>query len=204
MTELMFEEFKDLKGILDSLDIPFFLLGGVLLGLYRDGKILEQDDDIDVGIMEEYLPKYEYIINNLRYMGYAVIDYIPKDLKDGKGRTIFFYKKSRPHISSIFTFYRLEHYYWYNTPTSTTTVDKVKMYTNINAYPEELFNRYEVIKWGDSWFYSPAPVDQFLKAHYGEGWITPTRKYYKTSTINNLYPLLAKEPNKVRELWQHP
>ncbi len=41
---------KDLKDILLSISVPFFLLWGTLLGVVRDGELIAHDKDLDVGI----------------------------------------------------------------------------------------------------------------------------------------------------------
>lgn len=43
----------DLKKVLDSNGIIFFLVSGTLLGCIRDKKILKHDKDIDVGVWED-------------------------------------------------------------------------------------------------------------------------------------------------------
>uniref|UniRef100_A0A6C0DTH0 LicD/FKTN/FKRP nucleotidyltransferase domain-containing protein n=1 Tax=viral metagenome TaxID=1070528 RepID=A0A6C0DTH0_9ZZZZ len=41
----------DMKGILNKAGVPFFLICGTLLGAYREGKFIEYDGDIDIGIL---------------------------------------------------------------------------------------------------------------------------------------------------------
>lgn len=41
----------DMKTILDKAGISFFLVCGTLLGAHRDGKFIEHDEDIDIGIL---------------------------------------------------------------------------------------------------------------------------------------------------------
>lgn len=49
--KLAIKDLKLIKRILDKLKVPFFLNFGTLLGIYRDGKILPDDKDIDIGIL---------------------------------------------------------------------------------------------------------------------------------------------------------
>ena len=46
-----------IKGILDDMNIPFWLHSGVLLGYYRDRDLMEYDPDLDVGVMRIGLPE---------------------------------------------------------------------------------------------------------------------------------------------------
>lgn len=45
---------KDLHTVLESSSIPFFFAAGTVLGIVRDGKPLDHDDDIDVGVFQEH------------------------------------------------------------------------------------------------------------------------------------------------------
>ena len=44
------EELKEIKEILDGMEVPFWLIGGVLLGHVRDGKFIDHDDDMDIAM----------------------------------------------------------------------------------------------------------------------------------------------------------
>lgn len=48
----------DVKEILDSQGIPFWLFFGTFLGPYRDGKLLETDDDVDLAVYVEDIPRF--------------------------------------------------------------------------------------------------------------------------------------------------
>lgn len=43
----------DLREVLQKAEVPFFLAAGTALGVVRDGRPLEHDNDIDIGIFEE-------------------------------------------------------------------------------------------------------------------------------------------------------
>ena len=43
----------DFKAALEGIDVPFFLMAGTVLGYIRDGRLLEGDKDVDVGIFEK-------------------------------------------------------------------------------------------------------------------------------------------------------
>lgn len=44
---------RDLSGVLEKVEVPYFFAAGTVLGIVRDGKPLDHDDDIDVGVFEE-------------------------------------------------------------------------------------------------------------------------------------------------------
>jgi len=54
-----------LKDYLDRNQIFYFIDGGTLLGAIREGEIIEHDDDIDLGILEEDFYKLEPILDEL-------------------------------------------------------------------------------------------------------------------------------------------
>ncbi len=47
----------DLKQVLDSAGVEFFLRSGTLLGCMREGNFLEHDKDVDIGVFEETIDK---------------------------------------------------------------------------------------------------------------------------------------------------
>jgi len=56
--------------ICTQLNIPYFLIAGTCLGLYRDGTYIPDDNDIDIAII--YTPdNYDEITYDLRYWGFA-------------------------------------------------------------------------------------------------------------------------------------
>ena len=52
---------KEVKEVLDELDIEFFLESGVLLGAIREGRFIKWDQDIDLGTWDRYIPKMKII-----------------------------------------------------------------------------------------------------------------------------------------------
>jgi len=60
--EIMVENLKDTKEILDKHHIRFWLDWGTLLGAVREGKIIEWDHDVDLGMMESDFKKINSIL----------------------------------------------------------------------------------------------------------------------------------------------
>ena len=47
------KDIEDIKKIFDTYGVRVFLVYGALLGLYRDGKLLPEDDDIDLCVIDK-------------------------------------------------------------------------------------------------------------------------------------------------------
>ena len=63
---------KDFKEILDKNNISFWLCEGTLLGAIRDGKIIEWDDDIDIGTWKDDNVDLNPMMDELYNKGYDV------------------------------------------------------------------------------------------------------------------------------------
>ncbi len=67
--------------VFDLLGIPFWLDQGTLLGLVRDGRLLEHDHDLDLGLWEEdYKKNRPHILRNLKREGIWIESYKPHQL----------------------------------------------------------------------------------------------------------------------------
>jgi len=70
--ELKVKLLKDFKNILDKHSIEFFPTGGTFLGLYRDGKILPWDADMDFGVWHTDFDKLVKTTKDFEKLGYKV------------------------------------------------------------------------------------------------------------------------------------
>ncbi len=50
--EQALEDLKIIKKVLDENNIDFWLIGGTLVGIIRDGDLISWDDDVDVAVYE--------------------------------------------------------------------------------------------------------------------------------------------------------
>ncbi len=55
--------FRDLKEIFDNNGIDCWLIYGALLGMVREGELLEWDRDIDIAVWDKSLPNIECALN---------------------------------------------------------------------------------------------------------------------------------------------
>ena len=53
MNSLELDDYKIVKQVFDKYDVPLILGYGGLLGLYRDGKLLPGDDDLDLCVIKQ-------------------------------------------------------------------------------------------------------------------------------------------------------
>ena len=52
MTDTRITDLEQIKQVFDKFNVRFFVVYGALLGMYRDGKLIEHDDDIDLAVID--------------------------------------------------------------------------------------------------------------------------------------------------------
>ena len=71
LAEISFNNLLDFKKVADEIGLRFMLMEGTLLGAYRDkGFVINDETDIDLGIMEEEFDKVPELINRLLNIGF--------------------------------------------------------------------------------------------------------------------------------------
>jgi len=68
----MDEQVQEILDILRQHDISYWLDSGTLLGLMREGKLLEDDEDIDIGVWSTEETKVKKLLPFLRGQGYVL------------------------------------------------------------------------------------------------------------------------------------
>jgi fukutin len=168
--------------VMNRLNIPFFLSSGTLLGYYREGKILDHDYDIDVGIYREdynnniILEMEREGFNNYRNIGdlnrgFEMSFYLPKT-RIGKYAKIDIFVHNRETIGNK------KYIYWasYKKP---DYVDRIKYRVSDFSLKPILFSGVKVN--------IPSNTEKYLVEHYGKDWRTPKKPgrngsyYYATS-----------------------
>lgn len=66
---------KVVHGILEKNDIPYFMLGGSILGAVRHKGFIPWDDDFDIGVPREYWEKMIRALDADLPVGYRFVDY---------------------------------------------------------------------------------------------------------------------------------
>jgi hypothetical protein len=149
----------EVKELLDSLGVPFFLSCGTCLWLVRDGDILD-DEDIDVGVMEEYESKLPEIISAAKSRGWLVNLF--RDDISGKGVLVSFFSSDHDisiGYADIAFYYRKDDKVW-------------KGMNCLHCVPEifdgKLFKSFDKITVRGVEWLVPSPVENYLDAIYGD------------------------------------
>ena len=163
---------KKTKVALDRLNIPFFLSSGTCLGYFREGKFIDHDYDIDVGIFKEnYSDK---ITKEMEKEGLTLyrtwgdldtgleLSFMLKGTSLGKSAKIdiFVHYKDDKHVS------------WYSYSPS-----KKRLHYRVSKFDIKNVNFMGVIVG------VPNPTLTYIEEHYGKDWKIPKKpfidyKYY--------------------------
>ena len=153
---------KDIKFVLDTLDLEFFLLFGTALGAVRDKKLIDGDYDIDIGLKHEVLKVHiDSIGMALVGMGYHVKNH---PAPYGYPRMI---KATKHNIMLDIVDLEL--------------VDDTRIHFNkpngsCLVYPARLFEDMYEIEFYGMRFKVPTPCAEFLELTYGD-WETPVSQH---------------------------
>ena len=157
-------------GVLDRLNVPFFLILGACLGLVRDGHLIDGDRDIDVGCLYEDLhPKAE-----------AIAHAFPKSRiissKRHVLRAVKVYPADGPHVD-IAGFIRRDDVRY--CPSSYLDYCLV--------YPANILEsgaHFEYL--GRAWRL-PNPPEMYCRLQYGDSWRTPNPKWNPKNSPSRIY-----------------
>lgn len=87
----------DIKRIFDSLNIPFGLIYGTLLGAVRENNFIEYDEDVDIYVLDEFRESVLSSLFDLRKLSFEVARYGGDTLsiiRDDDYIDIYFFKKT--------------------------------------------------------------------------------------------------------------
>ena len=134
--------------ILEKLEIPFFLVGGTLLGIVREQSLLAHDGDVDVAVLVEDLT--DEVVEKIK----AVPEFENiSECKEKYGEINFAFER---HFD-IFPLYKRGKYRYYNAIGDECLV-----------WPSHLFDdKRRKVEYMGRKFTIPQPPEQFLKTMYG-------------------------------------
>lgn len=139
--------------ILDGLAVKWWLSAGTMLGIHREGKLIDHDDpDVDVGIQEPAnhdLIKEAFLNNHYKVYAEGVHQIVFK--KDKVLFDIYFYERIGSEL--VCDIYGL---------------GKI-------VKPYKLFKQLGTVTFNCKKYPTPQPVDEYLTVRYGD-WETPKKK----------------------------
>jgi phosphorylcholine metabolism protein LicD len=153
--------------IFKSIKIKYFLLYGTLLGIYRNKKLINYDNDIDIGCFSENFNKNKkIIIDNLK-----------------KKKFFIFYESN-----SLITFSNSKNYI------DLYLFSKISITGGRFAYlfyiPNKFLKKLKKIRFNNFDYLIPNHVEEFLTYCYGRDWKIP--KPGKTAQINFWLAIISK------------
>ncbi|MBT3300126.1 MAG: hypothetical protein HN657_06755 [Candidatus Marinimicrobia bacterium] len=186
----------DIAEILNRNKNHWWLEGGTLLGLYRDGKLLDWDHDIDLGVRFDSSKQIDRLLKALRKTNYLikVYDFPEKegvwDL--GKVRLIKIYPRRYYFFPTnlcldLFIFYREK------LEDTQELVYKYVVHQRNGYHPAPLLDELEDLKFKGHRLRRPKYSDEFLAGKYGENWEIPVKEWHVAiddkTILNNMESL---------------
>ena len=160
--------------VMNRLNIPFFLSSGTLLGYYRDGKIIDHDYDVDVGIFQkDYTPK---IIEEMKKEGFDNYRNLG-DVKRGLEMSFYLINSKLGKEAKIDIFVHNEEQIGFKKYIYWATYKKPDYVKRIK-YRVSAFNLKPVVFNGVR-LNIPSNTELYLREHYGSDWRIPKKPYGK-------------------------
>jgi len=174
------EELFKFERFMDKIDVKFFLVAGVCLGLVRDRKLIRCDKDFDFGVMSEE-DLYE-IEKEAKLLDYYEEIHITGDCN---GKILWLKKYFGKYVLpiEIIAHYTKGEYVYYNRDMGPTW----KYRKGRVVYVKRLFDAFGRINFRGIDFDIPNPVEEYLVTFFGEDWKTPKEYTDWRYNCNNLF-----------------
>lgn len=165
---------SEVTSIFESCNITYWLEGGTLLGLRREGRLLPWDNDLDISIHESEFNKLSLLQNTLKKNGYRVRTRVFEkdsevfkkgDLRMIKIRTRRFFGifKGNVCLDVFIKYTKNEKTYW-------EIANKVK---NV---PFKYYETFKTLDFKGKPYAIPNLTDEYLTYRYGD-WQTPVKDW---------------------------
>lgn len=209
--DLRLKDLEQIKEVFETLGVRFFVVYGALLGIHRDGKLIDHDDDIDLAVIDpidlETRKKLGWMLYDLgfetqpiafnvfgrmepAYLGYngdaeTGIIVCQRNFKF----TIFFFKEESC----------AQHGQEY---VCTPMLGAMKLI----ATPTKFFEKSATIKVGGKKYLAPAPIEEYLDFTYFNNWRDSTdRRHGETYQVMHAVESITKdEANNVAIFHEGP
>ena len=160
----VYSEINKVIKFLNKLDNPqYFFSCGTVLGLVREGKLLDWDTDVDIDILEPTESLIEQIIFEMKKLGYS---FQRKLKKNNRYNQLVFYKA--PYHSIDFCFWYKKKNFFVNDVPETNIFKR--------SHPVKIYDKFKEIKIKNIFFKIPYDTESYFKLLYGDDWRTP-KKY---------------------------
>lgn len=176
-----FDVLKHIHAVLEREALVFFLDFGTLLGVVREGRLIEHDLDLDIGVIEKGDNTRNIVTHALTENGcilkyeYCYHDRVVQQsfLYKGVKFDVCYYRENTKSLV-CYLFYRIPEIDYLDNEMSVVRMT----YDRIEGVEE-----YRV---GGYVFYVPSGAEKFLEQKYGETWNIPDAKwvYWEAPTAN--------------------
>lgn len=170
--QIAFELLKKVKNTLNSINVPYFLVCGTLLGFVRDGDFISHDLDIDLGIfIEDWSPKIIEEFVKCGFQFYRQLGTRENGLeytfrKNSINVDLFFYYKSGDKIFSCA--------YWKENKPENQIISQ-----------HNIFDIGQLTVRGES-FSVPKNYEAYLENVYGKNWRVPDKTWHWAASPKNI------------------
>ena len=169
----------NVKEIMESLSINYWIEGGTLLGAVRDKKLIPWDHDIDMGMINKSNDEIKKLIKKLKNTFYVSVKTF-NNMQDvwnlGKYRVIKVYPKKYFFLKQDLC---LDIFIYYNgkVPNIKDDVYKYVVWGKNAFHKKDFFDNLEQIEFYGKLINAPYTYKEFLKLKYGPDWETPKKRW---------------------------
>lgn len=162
---------QDAMEVADRLQLRLFATSGTLLGMHRERGFIPHDGDLDLGMLEDDLPRRSALVDALAARGYRVVADRPDEL------SVLSYAKGGVNLD-IFTFYRQGAVLAYRAVATTGKILEYHVPVD-TTLPLKRGSFLGIEVW------QPAHPRRWLAEHYGADWRVPRPRWsYETDATN--------------------
>jgi len=171
----------NIAGVLNLQSAHWWLEGGTLLGVHRDGKLLDWDHDIDLGLRFDSEEQVSQLLKSLKKTPYYIKTLVfPQKTgvwNPGKFRLIKIFPR---HFYFFHTNLCLDLFIFYRAPldSSGELVYKYVVHERNGFHPATMLDELETIEFKGHQLKRPMNADNFLESKYGSDWQTPVKEWH--------------------------